>query len=43
MWTITWELFLEIRIMEMGCKFLGRVWGVPSLFKKILGIFLEWE
>ena len=40
MWNITWELFLEIRIMEMQWKCLGRIWGVPSLFRNFLGIFL---
>ena len=42
-WNITWELILEIRIMEMRCKCLGRVWGVPSLFRNFLGIFLCME
>ena len=32
MWNITWELILKIRIMEMRCKRLGRIWGVPRLF-----------
>jgi len=27
----------------MGWKYLGRIWGVPSLFKKKLGIFLYME
>ena len=39
MWNITWELILEIRIMEMRCKCLGRIWGVPSLSTNFLGIF----
>jgi hypothetical protein len=43
MWNITWELILEIRVMEMRWKCLGRIWGVPSLFRKFLGIFLEWR
>ena len=40
MWNITWELFLEIGIMEMRWKCLGRIWGVPSLFRNFLGSFL---
>jgi hypothetical protein len=33
MWNITWELILEIR-----CKCLGRIRGVPCLFSNFLGI-----
>jgi hypothetical protein len=33
MWNITWELILEIR-----CKCLGRIWGVPCLLRNFLGI-----
>ena len=39
MWNITWELFLEIDIMKILWKCLGRIWGVPSLFWNFLGIF----
>jgi len=39
MWNVTWVLILEIRIMEMRCKCLGRIWGVPSLFSNFLEIF----
>ena len=40
MWSTLGKIFLEIRIMEMRSKCLGRIWGVPSLFRKFLGIFL---
>ena len=43
MWNVTWVLILEIRIMEMICKCLGRIWGVPSLFRNFMGIFLCME
>ena len=43
MWNITWELFLEIGIMKLGYKCLGRIWRVPSLFRNFLGIFLCME
>ena len=39
MWNIVWKIFLEIGIMEMVWKCLGRIWGVPSLFRKFLGNF----
>jgi hypothetical protein len=39
MWNTIWELFLEVRKMKMGWKSLGRIWGVPSLFRNFLGNF----
>jgi hypothetical protein len=43
MWNITCELILEIGIMEMRWNCMGRIWGVPSLFRYFLGIFYVWK
>ena len=43
MWNIFWKLFLEIMVLKMRWKSLGRFLGVPSLFRNFLGIFLCME